>query len=765
MIKGTSATLPGTTLRRRFTLGLLLAGSALPTIASAADAAEAEAVDADAADHGEILVTGRQEKASPTTLSVQPTSGIAAVYELDRDAIAGIAVTTPNDLLRAVPGVQVADLGNGGIPNGVTIRGWSLTGDGTSVRSVVDGYTRNFVSGPNNNGSNDLNILIPEIIQSVNVIKGPFDTRWSGNYAYAGTAIFTTADTAPNRLTLSYGSFERKRFLVTVGNGEDQSQATKFYVAVEGLFEGGRRQNNAQDKVNIFGKLTTQVSPNDVLRVTAQYYNNKFGQPGYIRTDLVDSGRISEYSATSADARGSRESGTLTLQWEHRGDVFNFDANAWLERLTQYRSINRQDIEVSDFFPQNAYTDKRTSFGLGFNPWVNFKLAGIDAIFRAGAEIRGDWIDTARYPAFNNVPVPQATFLDAWTGFFNYTKGKVWNPALYAELSLKPAEWIKLTGGWRIDWFNYDATTTFYPGTALGISAPFAPGAPTGTPSALRTVSYDPWSHAGTLHGGIAISPGGGFTILANFGEGISSQNLNNSAIWLNPTLKPTKLNTKEIVLKYDNEDLGLNLQGGVYSTLNQGELGPDPLGSGLQVNLGKSIRKGFDIDGRLRVYDRNGTTIRIGANYNYLYARLTGGTNLGDRFLTSTPPWTAGWNLDAATPVGPDDQRVRLSIQHNFVGGPYQTNGPVTLADGSVGPVKSGDYNRLAFRLAYERPNTRNLRLWVSGVHYGGDRFAEMATTQVGFFNNAYTVRGRTYRVGNSQPVFRAEGGIAIDF
>jgi outer membrane receptor protein involved in Fe transport len=770
MIKGTSDKLRGSTLRSRFTLGLLLAGAALPSIARAADTEAADAADADAADHGEILVTGKQEKASPTTLSVQPTAGIAAVYELDQEAISGLTVTVANDLLRAIPGVQTADLGNGGIPNGVTIRGWSLVGDGVSVRGVVDGYTRNFVSGPNNNGSNDLNILIPEIVGSVNVIKGPFDTRWSGNFAYAGTAIFTTADTAPNRLSLSYGSFDRKRFLVTVGNGDEQNKATKFYVAVEGLFEGGRRQNNAQDKINVFGKLTTEISPNDVLRITAQYYNNKFGQPGYIRTDLVDSGRISEYSATSADAKGSRESGTLTLQWEHRDDVFNFDANAWLERLTQYRSINRQDIEVSQFFPQNAYTDKRTSFGLGFNPWVNFKLAGIDAIFRAGAEIRGDWVDTKRYPAFNNVPVPQPSYLDAWTSFFNYSNGTVWNPALYAELSLKPAEWIKLTGGWRIDWFNYDATTTYYPSTGLGIAAPFNPGPPVGIPSgtppvALKTVDYDTWSNAPTLHGGIAISPGGGFTILANFGEGISSQGLNNSALYVNPALKPTKLNTKEIVIKYDNEDLGLNLQGGVYSTLNQGELGPDPLGTGLQVNLGKSIRKGFDIDGRLRVYDRDGTTIRIGANYNYLYARLTGGTNLGDRFITGTPPWTAGWNLDAATPVGPDGERLRLGVQHNFLGGTYLTNGPVTLADGSTGILKNGDYNRLAVRLAYEKPSARNLRLWISGVHYAGDHFAEMATTQVGFFNNDYTVRGRTYRVANSQAAFRAEGGVSIDF
>ena len=740
--------------------GLLLAGSALsfPVAATAAEGAAGtvggdDNSDADA-EGGPILVQGRKElPATPTTLSVSPAAGIASVYSLDQDDISGLAINTANDLLRAIPGVEVADLGNGGIPNGVTMRGWSFVGDGVSVRGIVDGYTRNFVSGPNNNGSDDLNILIPEIVGSIDVIKGPFDTRYSGNFAYAGTAIFTTADSAPNRASLSYGSYGRKRFVATIGTGQDPAAATHFYAAFEALSEEGRRDNNEQDKFNFFSKLVTQITANDVLKVTGQLYSNDYGQPGYIRSDLVESGRIGERSATDNNAKGWRRSATLTAEWEHRADVFNFDANLWVERERDYRSINRQDIGVVDSFPENIAQNKRWSAGLGFNPWVNFNAAGIDAILRAGAEIRGDFAAVDRGPGFDNELVAQPTVLNAWTGFFSWSNFTVWNPDVYAELSLKPAEWIKITGGVRDDWFNYDAKVTFYPGSAQ-----------TGTPVPLRTVKFDTWSDAPTLHGGVAITPGWGFTLLGNFGEGITSQNVNNAALWNNPYLDPTKLNTKEVVLKYDNEAIGFHLQGGVYSTLNQGELGTDPI-TGLQVNMGKSIRKGFDIDGRLRLYDHDGTTLRIGANYNYLYARLTGGTNTGTAYITGTPPWTAGWNLDAATPVGPDGQRLRLSVQHSFVGGTYLSSGPVTLADGTRGVLKNGDYNRLGTRLTYERPDFHDARLWVSGVAYFGDRFAEMATTAVGFFTNAYTVKGRTYRVGNAQSPLRVDVGVSFGF
>jgi|GEM_PF-2844403 len=748
------------------TMGVLVASAAVPLPAFAADEAEQAdlvAADDEAARPGdEIVVNGQREaeRPTPTTLSVEPTAAIAAVYDLSPYDIAGLATTTVNDLLRAIPGVQVADLGNGGIPNGVTIRGWGLVSDGTAVRGIVDGYTRNFVSGPNNNGSNDLNIVIPEIVSSVNVIKGPFDTRYSGNFAYAGTAIFTTADSVSNRAAITIGSFGHRRIVATLGNGEGNGNTT-YYIAVDGLAEEGRRDNNSQNKINIFGKFTAQLGARDVLKLTGQLYDNVYGQPGYVRTDLVQRGLIRETSATDNEAEGWRRSQTLTLEWQHRDDTFNFDVNGWLEHLKQYRSIERQDIGLVDIYPENAFTDKRWSTGLAFHPWLNFKIGGVEAIVRTGAEIRGDFAETRRYPAFHNQPVPQPTQLNAWTNFFNYSDFHVWNPAIYGELSLKPASWVKITAGVRDDWFNYDATVTYYPSTATGVSPPYNPGPPTGTPVPLKTVNFDTWSDQPTLHGGIAITPGAGFTILGNFGEGIMSQNINASSLWNNPHLQPTKLNTKEVVVIYDNDGLGLHLQGGVYSTLNQGELGNDPA-TGLPVNLGKSIRKGFDIDGRLRLYDRDGTNVRIGANYNYLYAKLTGGTNSGLLYITGTPPWTASWNLDAATRVGPGEQILRLTIQHYFVGGTYLTNGPV---NGTGKPLRNGDYNRLAVKLQYERPEFHGLRLWLASIAYGGDRFGEMATTSVGFFNNTYTVRGTTYRVANAQAKFRAQAGFSLDF
>jgi hypothetical protein len=778
---------PRPTGRRGVVAGLLLSAALVPTAAFAGDEARTAAAspanaDEDAPDHAGIVVQGQKDKPqrpSPTTLSVSPDAGIAAVYTLNQKDISGLVVTTANDLLRAIPGVEVANLGNGGIPNGVTIRGWGYVSDGTAVRGVIDGATNNFASGPNANGSDDLNILIPEIVGSINVIKGPFDTRWSGNYAYAGTAIFSTIDSAPNRAAVSVGSYGKERIVATLGNGE-KPDTTKYYVAVDASTDSGYRDNNSEDKVNIFSKLTTQIGAKDTLKLSGQLYNDVFGQPGYIRTDLVQQGLISEKSATDNNTKGWRHSQGATLEWQHRDAIFNFDANAYLQHITQYRSIERYsttDIN-NNYYPENAFHDKRWTVGLGFNPWANFKIAGIDAIFRAGTDLRGDFINTVRAPAFNNQLVAQPTLLDAWTSFFNYTQGTIWNPDLYGELSLKPASWVKITGGVRDDWFNYNANLTVYSGTATGVASPYTPGPPVGTPASLATYHVNGWSSQPTVHGGIAISPGAGFTLLGNFGEGITSQWLNQvtaksgvnyPTLYLTPNLAPTKLNTKEVVLKYDNDALGLNIEGGAYSTLNQGELGTDPA-TGNPVNLGKSVRKGWDIDARVRLYDRDGTSLRIGGNYNQVSARLRG----SGYFVAGTPPWTAGWNLDAATPVGPNDQKLRLNIQHSFVGGSYLTNGPATIVlstsptTGNVygsGVLRNGELDRLAFKLQYERPQTRNLRVWFSGIVYTGDRFAEMATTSVGFFNNSYTTKGVTYRVANAQAPFRAEGGVSIDF
>jgi len=115
--------------------------------------------------------------------------------------------------------------------------------------------------------------------------------------------------------------------------------------------------------------------------------------------------------------------------------------------------------------------------------------------------------------------------------------------------------------------------------------------------------------------------------------------------------------------------------------------------------------------------------------------------------------------------------------VQHTFVGGTYLTDNAVghyanvvlsaSPAGDVTGPgvLKNGSVNRLAFKLQYERPRFRNLHVWLGGVAYGGDRFGEMATTSVGFFNNSFTTKGVTYRVANAEPKFSAEGGVSLDF
>ncbi|WP_264816326.1 TonB-dependent receptor plug domain-containing protein, partial [Gluconobacter kondonii] len=83
------------------------------------------------------------------------------------------------DLLRSIPGFQVDDFQDGGIAQGIGARGWSTESDGNYVATYIDGSIRNVYSGVLN-GYNDLNPLIPELINGLTVISGPFDVRYGG---------------------------------------------------------------------------------------------------------------------------------------------------------------------------------------------------------------------------------------------------------------------------------------------------------------------------------------------------------------------------------------------------------------------------------------------------------------------------------------------------------------------------------------------------------------------------------------------------------
>ena len=140
-----------------------------------------------------------------------PTSAASAETIRDRDLELRF-YPTPEDILRVVPGLVIAQHQGGGKADQYFLRGFDAD-HGTDVAFYVDGVPINLPSNGHGQGFADLHFLIPEAIDRVEVTKGPYFVE-TGDFDTAGAInLHTRRSFGESSVTGEYGSFDTWRVL------------------------------------------------------------------------------------------------------------------------------------------------------------------------------------------------------------------------------------------------------------------------------------------------------------------------------------------------------------------------------------------------------------------------------------------------------------------------------------------------------------------------------------------------------------------------
>ena len=91
-----------------------------------------------------------------------------------------------------MPGLLTAQHQGGGKADQLFLRGFDAD-HGTDVALYIDGVPINLPSHAHGQGYADLNFIIPEAIERIDVVKGPYDARY-GDFATAGAINLVTRD-------------------------------------------------------------------------------------------------------------------------------------------------------------------------------------------------------------------------------------------------------------------------------------------------------------------------------------------------------------------------------------------------------------------------------------------------------------------------------------------------------------------------------------------------------------------------------------------
>jgi TonB-dependent Receptor Plug Domain/CarboxypepD_reg-like domain len=93
-------------------------------------------------------------------------------------------INSSQDVLRAVPGLFIAQHAGGGKAEQIFLRGFDID-HGTDINITVDGMPVNMTSHAHGQGYADLHFLNPETIEKVTFDKGPYNAE-KGNLTTAG---------------------------------------------------------------------------------------------------------------------------------------------------------------------------------------------------------------------------------------------------------------------------------------------------------------------------------------------------------------------------------------------------------------------------------------------------------------------------------------------------------------------------------------------------------------------------------------------------
>ncbi|MGH7327616.1 MAG: TonB-dependent receptor, partial [Polyangiaceae bacterium] len=382
------------------------------------------------------------------------------------------------DLLpSAAPGILLTNEGGEGHAEQVFMRGFDAR-EGQDIEFSVGGVPINESGNLHGNGYADTHFIIPELIEKLRVVEGPYDPH-QGNYAVAGSADYDLGLTERGLTAkYTYGSWNTQRALLTWG---PEHESTGTFGGAEIYHTDGFGQDRDADRASAMGQYEGALGKRGAWRVTAQGYATHFHSPDVIREDDYDSGKIGFYDSydqttyaheqipQGGDSSRFSVAGDITTKTgdtQLRQQVFLIDRSMrLLENFTgSLLDVQEplQSIHLQRGDELDLHSDEITVGARGSARW-HTKALGQKQELELGYFARGDKVHGTqqRLEAATGVPYLTETDLDSNLG----------DLGLYGDTDLRATKWLSFRGGLRADLFTFDiidncaAQTVAHPST------------------------------------------------------------------------------------------------------------------------------------------------------------------------------------------------------------------------------------------------------------------------------------------------------------
>ncbi|MET4256321.1 hypothetical protein ABIC09_001252 [Bradyrhizobium sp. S3.12.5] len=317
--------------------------------------------------------------------ALQPTA--ASAVRISGREVNAIPFSRPGEALEVVPGLIVTQHSGEGKANQYFLRGFNLD-HGTDLAISVDGMPVNMPTHGHGQGYADINFLIPELIQSVNVRKGPYFAD-QGDFASAGAVAIDYVNKLPHNIAeTTFGSFGYRR---AVAAGSSRVGDGTLLAAVEAAkYDGPWDVPDDVRKLN--GVLRySQGTATDGLTLTAMAYSNGWNSTDQVAQRAIDQGLINRLGTLDPTDGGTTNRFSLSSNWAQSGDYGQTNVSAYVVR-SDLRLFNDFTYFLDNPVNGDQFSqlDSRTLGGVDARHTFDWRFAGVEAQTRIGVQSRYD---------------------------------------------------------------------------------------------------------------------------------------------------------------------------------------------------------------------------------------------------------------------------------------------------------------------------------------------------------------------------------------
>ena len=364
----------------------------------------------------------------------------------------------PAEALEVVPGLIVTQHSGDGKANQYFLRGFNLD-HGTDLAISVDEMPVNMRTHAHGQGYADLNFLIPELIGSVNIRKGPYFAD-EGDFSSVGSVHVGLLDSVNKTMaSITAGSFGYRRMLGITST--KLGEGTLLIAGEANTYNGPWDNPDSLRKLNGVVRYS-QGTAQDGFSLTGMAYANKWNSTDQIPSRAIASGEIGLFGALDPSDGGNSSRFSLSGRWAQTDEAGSSKANFYAIKssLNLWNNFTYflSDPVNGDQFHQH---DERILGGVNASHTFRSQFAGLPMETEIGVQSRYDDIrldlgNTARRQFLS--PIRSDAVQEGSVGVF-------------AQNTLNWTDWLRTNVGWRGDFYQTSVNSFFTPANSGSANA------------------------------------------------------------------------------------------------------------------------------------------------------------------------------------------------------------------------------------------------------------------------------------------------------